>query len=70
MDASSSVATESQLIEPSTSSDVKEERILARRKRIQAKIKADRRAALGEEPQKVAIFELVTGHLAYNYYYS
>ncbi len=56
MDTSSSVAMENEAPpEPSTSSDVKEERILARRKRIQAKIDADRRAALGEEPQKVTI---------------
>ena len=54
MDVSSSVAMERELPpEPCTSSDVKEERILARRKRVQAKIEADRRAALGEEPQKV-----------------
>ncbi len=54
MDVSSSVAMEREHPpEPCTSSDVKEERILARRKRVQAKIEADRRAALGEEPQKV-----------------
>ena len=56
MDHSSSAVPEdssSQTAEPSTNSDVKEERILARRKRIRAKIEADKRAALGEEPQKV-----------------
>lgn len=54
MDAVSSVATENQNpVEPTTASDVKEERILARRKRVQIKIEADRRAALGEEPQEV-----------------
>ncbi len=53
---SSSVATENPIsAEPSTSSDIKEERILARRRRIQAKIEADRRAELGEEPQNVKI---------------
>ncbi len=63
MDESSSVATENPVpAEPSTSSDVKEERLLARRKRVQAKIEADRRAALGEEPQNVTVFFLNKYH--------
>lgn len=39
--------------EPSVFSEVKEERILARRKRVQERIEAARREALGEEPHKV-----------------
>lgn len=58
MDPSSSAVPEdssSHITEPSTNSDVKEERILARRKRVRTKIEADKRAALGEEPQKVRL---------------
>ena len=39
--------------QPSTDSDIKEERIAARRKRVRAKIEADKRAALGEQPIEV-----------------
>jgi len=39
--------------EPSVLSEVKEERILARRKRVNDRIEAARREALGEQPQKV-----------------
>ena len=39
--------------QPSTDSDIKEERIAARRKRVRAKIEAEKRAALGEEPEEV-----------------
>ena len=39
--------------QPSTDSDVKEERIAARRKRVRAKIEADKRAASGEQPIEV-----------------
>ena len=41
--------------QPSTDSDIKEERIAARRKRVRAKIEADKRAALGEQPIEVDI---------------
>ena len=41
--------------QPSTDSDIKEERIAARRKRVRAKIEADKRAALGEQPVEVDI---------------
>ena len=37
--------------QPSVHSDSKEERIAARRKRVEAKLEAARRAALGQEPQ-------------------
>lgn len=40
-------------VQPSTDSDLKEERIAARRKRIKNKIEAEKRAALGEEPEQV-----------------
>lgn len=40
--------------EPSVFSEVKEERILARRKRVQERIEAARREVLGEEPHKVS----------------
>ena len=41
-------------VQPSTDSDLKEERIAARRKRVKNKIEAEKRAALGEEPEQVA----------------
>ena len=41
--------------QPSTDSDIKEERIAARRKRVRAKIEAEKRAALGEEPEEVCV---------------
>ena len=41
--------------QPSTDSDIKEERIAARRKRVRAKIEAEKRAALGEEPEEVSL---------------
>ena len=41
--------------QPSTDSDIKEERIAARRKRVRAKIEAEKRAALGEEPEEVMV---------------
>lgn len=63
MDLSEEVKTsESQneaAIEPSVHSDIKDERIAARRKRVQAKIEADRRAAMGEEPQEVSAFDFL-----------
>ena len=40
-------------VEPSIHSDIKEQRISARRKRVLMKIDADRRAAMGEKPQEV-----------------
>lgn len=40
-------------VQPSTDSDLKEERIAARRKRVKNKIEAEKRAALGEEPEQV-----------------
>lgn len=40
--------------EPSVFSEVKEERILARRKRVQERIEAARREVLREEPHKVS----------------
>ena len=44
-------------MQPSTDSDLKEERIAARRKRVKNKIEAEKRAALGEEPEKVSADE-------------
>ena len=41
-------------VQPSTDSDLKEERIAARRKRVKNKIEAEKRAALGEEPEQVS----------------
>lgn len=49
-----------QTTEPSTTSDNKEERILARRQRIQTKMESDRRAALGEESPKVRHNEFIS----------
>ncbi len=46
-------------VQPSTDSDLKEERIAARRKRIKNKIEAEKRAALGEEPEQVPIDDIV-----------
>lgn len=40
-------------VQPSTDSDLKEDRIAARRKRVKNKIEAEKRAALGEEPEQV-----------------
>lgn len=41
--------------QPTTDSEIKEDRIAARRKRVRAKIEADKRAALGEEPEQVCL---------------
>lgn len=49
--------------QPSTDSDLKEERIAARRKRVRAKIEAEKRAALGEEPEEVGVANVVIGWL-------
>lgn len=40
-------------VQPTTDSNLKEERIAARRKRVKNKIEAEKRAALGEELEQV-----------------